>query len=107
MVFLFGLLSFLQIGVFFNKINYDQLINPILIFGPFYGVLLIALRVGIFDKFQPSWIHDSNKIIGDGYMNVIGYFPEILIVIEILISMLIDLIFEKYMDKRIEHLLLD
>ena len=57
-VFLFALLSYLQITVFLNKINYDQLCNPIFIFIPFYLCLLIALRVGAFDKFQPSWAHN-------------------------------------------------
>lgn len=75
MVFLFGLLSFLQVTVLFNKISYDQLCNPIIIFAPVYLVLFFALRIGVYKNFDPSWINNNNRIIGDGYMNTIGYFP--------------------------------
>jgi hypothetical protein len=39
-------------------------------------------------------------------MNIVGYFPEILIAAEILICLLIDLIYDKCLDKKIEKLLL-
>ena len=34
-------------------------------------------------------------------MNIVGYFPEILISIEILLCLLIDLVFDKFADKKI------
>jgi len=34
-------------------------------------------------------------------MNFMGYFPEILVGCEVLLCLLIDLIFEKYLDKKI------
>ena len=39
-------------------------------------------------------------------MNVIGYFPEILVVGEVLICLLVDMVFDKCLDKGIEKLLL-
>lgn len=55
--------------------------NPIFIFVPFYAALLIALRVGAYNQFDPSWALNSKQIIGSSYMDIVGYFPEILILI--------------------------
>ena len=55
--------------------------NPIFVFVPFYVALMVALRVGAYNQFDPSWAYNSQKIIGSSYMNIVGYFPEILIII--------------------------
>ena len=39
-------------------------------------------------------------------MNVIGYFPEILVVAEVLICLVVDMVFDKCLDRGIEKLLL-
>jgi hypothetical protein len=40
-------------------------------------------------------------------MNLIGYFPELLILLEVAICFLVDLIFHKYFDNKISHWILD
>jgi hypothetical protein len=53
LIFGFGILSFTQIYQLYEKINYDQLCNPIFIFTPLYLVLFFATRIGIFSPFSP------------------------------------------------------
>ena len=40
-------------------------------------------------------------------MNIVGYFPEILVISEVIICLLVDLVFDKCLDKHIEKVLLD
>jgi hypothetical protein len=35
------------------------------------------------------------------YINTIGYFPEFLVITELILCWLIDLIYQRYMDKRL------
>lgn len=105
-VFFFGVLSFIQIVVY-SRIRYNMLKNPIFIFTPFYLALFIALRIGAYNQFDPSYVLNSSKIIGSSYLDIIGYFPEILVVIELLLCLLIDQIFYKLLFDRLHKFVVD
>jgi hypothetical protein len=55
LIFGIGILSFMQIYKLYEKINYDQLCNPIFIFTPLYIGLFFATRLGIFFPFNPRY----------------------------------------------------
>jgi hypothetical protein len=52
-IFGIAILSFTQIYKLYEKINYDQLCNPIFIFGPLYIGVFFTTRLGIFSAFNP------------------------------------------------------
>ncbi len=101
-----GILSFLQINNFYSKISYNSLLNPIFIYTPIYGALFIMMRVGAYGSFAPSFLSNSSGIIGSNYINLIGYFPELLYLIEFLLELLVDLVFYKVVDQKIESYVL-
>jgi hypothetical protein len=45
-------------------------------------------------------------MIGSSYMNLIGYFPELLWLGEILLELIVDAIFYRCVDKKIETFVL-
>ena len=104
--FFFGVLSFIQI-VRYQRFKYNMLLNPIFIFTPFYLALFIIMRVGAMDQFDPSFSKNQQGLIGKSYLDVVGYFPEILILIEIGLCMLIDQIFYKCMDSSIRKFVVE
>ena len=59
----------------YRKIKYNLLKNPIFVFTPFYIALFTALRLGAYAEFDPSFIYNSQQIIGSTYLDVVGYFP--------------------------------
>jgi len=52
-------------------------------------------------------MNNLNGAIGSNYVNIVGYFPELLWAAEILIELLIDLIFYKCADETIERFVLN
>lgn len=106
MVFGFGVLAFVHV-MLYSRIKYNLLKNPIFIYTPFYLALFIALRIGAYSDFNPSFISNSSKIIGNSYLNIIGYFPEILVIVEVLLCMGIDQFYYKFMFGRLEKFVLE
>ena len=106
-IWVFFILSFIQMVGVYAKIPYDKLINPIFIFTPFYIALFILTRLGALTEIKPSFVNNQDGIIGATWMDVVGYFPELLILIEILLCLLIDWIFVRFVDKRIEKFIVD
>ena len=104
--FFFMLLSFIQINIY-HRIRYSMLVNPILIFTPLYLVMFIMMRIGVYTYFVPSFLSNDSGIIGSSYMNIVGYIPEILIIVEILICLFIDFIFYNYLDDKIQKFTLE
>lgn len=97
-MWLFGIVSFAQI-VNYKKMSYSWLKNPIVAFSVFYLIFLVVFRIGAYREYEPSWI-SPNNIIGSSYMNVIGYFPEILLVLEFGLCYGFDhLFYDKMMDR--------
>lgn len=106
MVFFFGILSFTQVVVY-SRIQYNMLKNPIFVFSPFYLALFIALRIGAYNQFDPSYVLNSSKIIGSSYLNIVGYFPETLVLIELLLCLLIDQVFYKLIFEKLHKFVVD
>ena len=65
------------------------------------------MRIGAMDQFDPSFTKNSQGLIGSNYLNIIGYFPEIMILIEVGLCMLIDQIFYKCMDSSIKRYVME
>lgn len=99
---LFGLLSFIHI-LRYEKFKYGMLCNPIFIFTPFYLALFIIMRIGALESFEPSFLRNSSGIIGSSYMDIVGYFPELLIILELGLCLLIDMIFFRCVNKSIDE----
>ena len=74
-IYLFMIFSFAQTAIFYEKITYDKLRNPIFVFTVFYIALFILVRLGALSYYDPSFINNSNGIIASSYMDFIGYFP--------------------------------
>ena len=64
------------------------------------------MRIGAYSSFSPSFTNDPSKAIGRNYINFVGYFPEIFWIVEIFLEVLIDVIFYKCADKKIEAFVL-
>ena len=101
-----AVLSFAQIYNY-EKIRYNLLKNPIFVFTPCYFVLFIMLRLGAYTPFVPSFMSNEQGIIGSSYMAVIGYFPELLFLVEIPLCMLIDQIFYRFIDDRLHKFVVE
>lgn len=91
----------------YNRFKYNLLKNPIFVYTVFYLALFIALRIGVYTEFNPSYINNSSKIIGNSYLNIVGYFPEMLIIVEILVCMGIDQLFYKVLFSRLERFVVE
>jgi hypothetical protein len=81
-VFVLGILSWLQVIKYYEKINYNSLVNPIFIFTPCYLILFIMMRIGAYSSFTPrysspvpSFKNNTNGIIGSTFVNFVGYIP--------------------------------
>lgn len=111
--FLIFILSILQVCRFYEAIPYNSLLNPIFIYSPIYITLFVMMRIGAYSSFSPryywfrfSFTNDPSKAIGRNYINFVGYFPEIFWIVEIFLEVLIDVIFYKCADKKIEAFVL-
>lgn len=91
----------------YRKIKYNLLKNPIFVFTPCYVALFIALRLGAYAEFDPSFIYNSQQIIGSTYLDVVGYFPELLIILEILICLGIDQLFYKFVFDKLHKFVVE
>lgn len=104
--FFCGVMVFTQV-VHYDRIKYNLIVNPIFIYTAPYLILFIMMRIGGFAPFEPSFANNSKGIIGSSYMATIGYFPELLLLIEIPLCLLIDHIFYKHLNDRLHKFVLE
>lgn len=103
------ILAFVQI-MLHDKIKYSKLVNPIVLIAPFLLALTLMMRVGIYTPFTPSWTSYSiwiNQIRKANYITVFGMFPELLLLIELVLSLLIDWIFWRCLDRNVKTMIND
>ena len=55
LVFVMGILSWLQLNRFYSSIAYNSLMNPIFIYTPIYLIFFIMLRIGAYTSFSPRY----------------------------------------------------
>lgn len=64
------------------------------------------VRIGAYTAFSPSLMDNSQGIIGSSWMNFIGYFPEFLWIAEIILEVMVDVIFYRCANQKIESFVL-
>lgn len=91
---------------FTYRIKYNKLLNPIFIFAPLLVAQWVIIRIGVIPEyFYPNALDDRNGTImgfltNIEYINILGIIPEILLILEFLLSGIIDLIYWSFLDKR-------
>lgn len=105
--FLLGLLSFLEV-LTYKHIKYSKIVNSLVFLLPFYLALTIMARVGVYTPVTPSAANDSNGIIkgyfSSSYVGVLGIIPELLLILELIVSFVVDLLFFRCLDRRMANM---
>jgi hypothetical protein len=65
------------------------------------------MRVGAYTPFTPSWLKSDiwmNQVRKANYITVFGMFPEVLLLIELVLSAIVDWIFWRCLDRNVRSM---
>lgn len=96
--FVLGILSLLEL-LLHDKIKYSKLVNPLVILLPFYLALTIIARVGVYTPMEPSWAKNA-KISFTSVAGAVGFLPELMLLLELIVSALVDVLFWRCVERR-------
>ena len=90
-----------------KSVKYNKIVNPIIFFAPLLLAQWIIIRIGVLDNyFTPNALQDDDSIIlnyfssAANYIGVLGIIPELLLIGELLLGLIIDWIYWGFIEKR-------